>query len=137
MELENVNTINTSTINNVNKNNNDDENSENIVDIKEFILAFSIFAIGFFATLFLTKNNKDAIKILSNKIFIISFLIILFFSYYVFFIIKSETKNIKKLRIAAKHAFIAYIIAVFNAIDSYIISTFIIVFLISYFLHTS
>ena len=138
MQVENINTnTNTKTITTIDSvSNSDDENSENIVEIKEFVLAFVIFTIGFFGTLFLTKNNKDAIKFLSNKVFIISFLTILFFSYYVFFIIKAETKHVKKLRVAAKHAFIAYIIALFSRLDSFVISTFAMVFLVSYFLHT-
>lgn len=101
---------------------------------KEFFYIFIIFLFGFLLSLINKKNLKDEINFITNKYFIISFIIVFSFSYYVFYHLKTDDLKKKKILLATKHALLSYIIAVFIRLDSVLVSPFIIVFLVSYFL---
>tara|TARA_B100001093_G_scaffold314128_1_gene299734 strand:- start:1265 stop:1660 length:396 start_codon:yes stop_codon:yes gene_type:complete len=112
-----------------------DNKKEQEIEVTEFVIAFSIFIIGFFITLLFKNNSKQEIKFLTNKVFIVSFFIIMFICYYIFFKLELNSETNIKLYNATKHALLAYILAVFIRLDSILISPFIIIFAVSYFLH--
>tara|TARA_B100001093_G_scaffold477185_1_gene504215 strand:+ start:557 stop:967 length:411 start_codon:yes stop_codon:yes gene_type:complete len=109
--------------------------TENYLDEKkEFFYIFIIFLFGFLLSLINKKNLKDEIKFITNKYFLLSFILIFSFCYYIFYHLKIDDLKRKKILLATKHALLSYVIAVFIKLDSILISPFIIVFLVSYFL---
>jgi hypothetical protein len=114
----------------------------NNTEIYEFIFSI-IFLIGVtILSIIVNKNSPKAKKLIFNKYFILFFILIILFSYFILFIffnndtITDENLKIKKrIKIATKHAIIAYIIAIFTQLDSIIIAPFIVVWVVSYFLN--
>tara|TARA_Y100001980_G_C14545614_1_gene325282 strand:- start:1909 stop:2283 length:375 start_codon:yes stop_codon:yes gene_type:complete len=109
--------------------------------IKFFLAIFSLIIITI-ASIIINKNQKKALDFVTNKYFIISFIVIIIFSYYVMFVLYEndeavDENNLKKKRvkIATKHALIAYVIAIFTQIDSIILAPFLLIWMMSYFLH--
>ena len=109
--------------------------------IKFFLAIFSLIIITT-ASIIINKNQKKALDFVTNKYFIISFIVIIIFSYYVMFVLYEndeavDENNLKKKRvkIATKHALIAYVIAIFTQIDSIILAPFLLIWMMSYFLH--
>ena len=114
----------------------------NNTEIYEFMFSI-IFLIGVtILSIIVNKNSSKAKKLIYNKYFILFFILIILFSYFILFIffnndtITDENLKIKKrIKIATKHAIIAYIISIFTQLDSIIIAPFIVVWVVSYFLN--
>tara|TARA_B110000008_G_C16829174_1_gene507821 strand:+ start:379 stop:753 length:375 start_codon:yes stop_codon:yes gene_type:complete len=111
------------------------------LELIKFALAFFSLIIITILSIIINKNQEKVLKFVTNKYFLLSFFIILIFSYYVFFVLYEDekdgsTKNIKKKRvkIATKHALLGYVIAIFTQIDSIILAPFLLVWIMSYFL---
>jgi energy-converting hydrogenase Eha subunit H len=73
----------------------------------------------------INKNQKNAINFITNKYFLISFIVKIIFSYYVMFVlyendVEGDEKDLKNewVKIDTKDAVIAYVIAIFTHIDS-------------------
>lgn len=110
-------------------------------EIIKFLLAVFSLIIITIVSIIINKNKKYALNFITNKYFLISFIGIIFFSYYVMFVLyeddeASDEKDLKKKRvkIATKHALIAYVIAIFTHIDSIILAPFLLIWIMSYFL---
>lgn len=110
-------------------------------EIIKFILAVFSLIIITIVSIIINKNQKHALNFITNKYFLISFIGIIIFSYYVMFVLYEDNeaddeKDLKKkrLKIATKHALIAYVIAIFTHIDSIILAPFLLIWIMSYFL---
>lgn len=110
-------------------------------EIIKFLLAVFSLIIITIVSIIINKNQKHALNFITNKYFLISFIGIIIFSYYVMFVLyedneASNEKDLKKKRvkIATKHALIAYVIAIFTHIDSIILAPFLLIWIMSYFL---
>tara|TARA_B100001250_G_C19749750_1_gene767150 strand:- start:1013 stop:1387 length:375 start_codon:yes stop_codon:yes gene_type:complete len=110
-------------------------------EIIKFLLAVFSLIIITIVSIIINKNQKYALNFITNKYFLVSFIGIIFFSYYVMFVLyeddeASDEKDLKKKRvkIATKHALIAYVIAIFTHIDSIILAPFLLIWIMSYFL---
>ena len=110
-------------------------------EIIKFLLAVFSLIIITIVSIIINKNQKHALNFITNKYFLISFIVIIIFSYYVMFVLyendeEGDKKDLKKKRvkIATKHAFIAYVISIFTHIDSIILAPFLLIWIISYFL---
>lgn len=110
-------------------------------EIIKFVIAIISLIIITIGSVLINKNKKNALNLLSNKYFIVSFVLIIIFSYYVMFVLyendeEGDEKDLKKKRvkIATKHALIAYVIAIFTHIDSIILAPFLLIWIMSYFL---
>ena len=110
-------------------------------EIIKFILAVFSLIIITIVSIIINKDQKNALNFITNKYFLISFIGIIIFSYYVMFVLYEDNeagdeKDLKKKRvkIATKHALIAYVIAIFTRIDSIILAPFLLIWIMSYFL---
>tara|TARA_Y100000748_G_C15214820_1_gene378845 strand:+ start:69 stop:443 length:375 start_codon:yes stop_codon:yes gene_type:complete len=110
-------------------------------EIIKFFLAIISLIIITIGSIIINKNQEKAIKFITNKYFIISFVAIIILSYYVMFILYEDDKagdekdiKRKRLKIATKHALIGYVIAIFTQLDSIIFAPFLIIWIMSYFL---
>tara|TARA_B100000482_G_C12386124_1_gene211058 strand:- start:71 stop:445 length:375 start_codon:yes stop_codon:yes gene_type:complete len=110
-------------------------------EIIKFFLAIISLIIITIGSIIINKNQEKAIKFITNKYFIISFVAIIILSYYVMFILYEDDKagdekdiKRKRLKIAKKHALIGYVIAIFTQLDSIIFAPFLIIWIMSYFL---
>lgn len=110
-------------------------------EIIKFLFAVFSLIIITIASIIINKNQKNAINFITNKYFLISFIVIIIFSYYVMFVLyeneeEGDEKYLKKKRvkIATKHALIAYVIAILTHIDSIILAPFLLIWSMSYFL---
>jgi purine-cytosine permease-like protein len=110
-------------------------------EIIKFLLAVFSLIIITIVSIIINKNQKHALNFITNKYFLISFIGIIIFSYYVMFVLYEDNeaddeKDLKKkrLKIATKHALIAYVIAIFTHIDSIILAPFLLIWIMSYFL---
>ena len=110
-------------------------------EIIKFLLAVFSLIIITIVSIIINKDQKNALNFITNKYFIISFIGIIIFSYYVMFVLYEDDevgneKDLKKKRvkIATKHALIAYVIAIFTHIDSIILAPFLLIWIMSYFL---
>ena len=110
-------------------------------EIIKFFLAIISLIIITIGSIIINKNQEKAIKFITNKYFIISFIAIIILSYYVMFILYEDDKagdekdiKRKRLKIATKHALIGYVIAIFTQLDSIIFAPFLIIWIMSYFL---
>tara|TARA_Y100000816_G_scaffold123537_1_gene86847 strand:+ start:1385 stop:1759 length:375 start_codon:yes stop_codon:yes gene_type:complete len=110
-------------------------------EIIKFLFAIFSLIIITIVSIIINKNQKHVLNFITNKYFLISFIVIIIFSYYVMFVLyvndeEGDEKDLKKKRvkIATKHALIAYVIAIFTHIDSIILAPFLLIWLMSYFL---
>jgi hypothetical protein len=116
-----------------------------VINFNEKIHFTIFFILLIFTTtisIIINKDKKNALKLVLNKYFILSFIFVIVSSYIALFglyDIKTMTDedyvNHKKIRTATIHALAAYIITIFHKLDAIAFSPFVLVWILAYFLH--